>query len=575
MKKLLLAPLAALAITTTVFGGSYEYEYLEEVYVEDYEKNYEKNYEEETALSIGGGGFTTVALGSFFDPLFYELESNLERVLFSRFGSGFDVLIREGVSLEGNTVTYGDFDLELLKGITLKVDSFTSPNFYFDEELEEFFPDGEYRTEHVFQTFIAFRIGGLKVTEDFHFSGNTLILEEPESVRGFGSTSNAIFYDEETGYSYFLAQIHHFRDYIPEEIEIELNITHLLANPQHRIETIYLDIPSILENHSPTFEAPDEELENWRGNSWMIDLEEILGADFSLNEVYRLVRDELNIELGYENYLSNIALEGNLLHVQLRTPSLRFTTNFESMSNVNTWISLINTQIEEFDFSTINFDEIEDFQAFWETIPQRRLSHVYGIDNSDLKEMEEEFEGITHTFFREVGDIRHFEEVFLIEDLSALENLAFEISVSYFENIVELNLQTQPISLPVISSSIEAEESFEVNIDGVYYTFEDLTINYLGIRFDILDAAETLGNWDAPIDSRFDIMRLEVKFVLLDGSDVEFSIFSGGWGINGTVDYETGEWVQNTALSVNLGGPIIDVDNLAYVYINGALVSLR
>ena len=581
MKKLLLAPLAALAITTTVFGGSYydEYEYLQ---------NLQEETKEEVVVTAvnsgmatrrsGGGGFTVIGSQPAFGYEDLEFETNLERVLFNQFGPNFDVVLRRGVSLEGVKTAYGDFELQLLKGITLKTSSFTSPDGDFDEEALKFVPNGEYITHYNLGTFIAFRVSGIDLLNEeelMFFNSVTLLLDESENNR-FGSSANMLFQDTETGYSYFIAQMHHFLDHLPDALEIDFNITHLVSDPQHRVEEVEVNIPLLLETHSPTFEAPDEELIHFRGGMWSADLEEILGDDFDLNYVYRLVRDEIQIPLGYDNFLSNLALEGNLLHLQFSSPSMSFARNLDFMTNASTWVSLVNTEIEEFDFSLVDFEEIEDLNAFWDNIPQRRLSPLYGVDNSKMEEVEEVVGDETFTFFREASGTRHNEEVFLIEDLSVLGNLAFEISISYMANVVELNLNVEPITSPVIDASVSFEGSFEVNVNGTYYTFEDLNVGFLGVRFDILNAAETLGNWEAPFEERFDPLGdLEIKFILEDGRYVSPTFNSGGWGTGGTMDFETGEWIQGTTLSVDLGGSAIDVENLVSVSINGVVVNIR
>jgi len=555
MKKLLLTTLAIPLLAQTAYAEDYYYDYEEEKI-----SSIEAPYSEASITS--GDAFATGEF-RFGDDRWGEepqFENNIDRAFFRQFGPSFNALKRNAIAVN-QTATYGNIQMDILYSVAIADRVRTHEVWDFNEETEEFEPTGEMQTWRNFNTFTLFTLQDETKSEE-DFLGIALNFNNSSTW----TDAQFLFFDAETSTAYFMANQQDHTEEELDTIEVNLSINQIFSDLHSEMIEADVNISYLLENHNATFVTSEELGETQWPRSFGVSHEaiELFGEDFDPSEDDFLKRDELNLSLGYDIFLSNIALVENLLHIQLNESSGHFLpgTNWRTVPSVHA--SLVNTSIEEINWDEIDAEAIEDWEAFWRETPQRHMHWLYGRSASEYEEYEMEWDGEYFTTFREVDDRRYGERAYHIADLSILEYLALELSVNYFRNQTAVALTTETFTVDVMSGSIVVAEEISINIEGRNYTIRDLTIGVLGISFDVVDGMQTLSNFDAPAPSRFSpIDDIEIIFTLVDGEELTPLFNGASWG--GGMD----------DLFVSLSGAAIDVENVQSITINGVTVNLR
>jgi len=363
-----------------------------------------------------------------------------------------------------------------------------------------------------------------------------------------------LFYDEVSNSGVFVA-VHsaHVWDDI-ETIEVELMIDRIHSNNTSIDEIIELDFASLLDTHeASTFIIAAEDVRGGGGMSGLT--EEIMGQNFSIWDTNHevLTRDELNIPLGHDVYLSNIQLRSRIvnnvsrlfLHVQFNEYIGEFGWPQER------WVGASLRYAGE---PTVNEGSVIERLFGWSMLTH--LQTVYIVDASHW----DDYSGF-------VNNRRHIENIYLIEDEEMLNNLAINIFGSYYANVTRVNVGGT-FEIPVNIQYIALEGTASVIIDGVNFIISDIVMLHNRISYNleavgnIHDAVELAGRGFFPAD------HMQITFILDDGREVDF-IPSGSGGMS-WASYPEQE--DGFVISVHSEGNVIDLERVEGVRVNGTMV---
>ncbi|MCL1924654.1 MAG: hypothetical protein FWF50_03620 [Defluviitaleaceae bacterium] len=579
-KKLLFSALAIPFLSTSALAYEHDYDYEEYEIITTHTEE-EDNYYEITEVPVGavrfaGGGSSIITSGlwNMWGEEAPELANSTEKLFWHQFGNNFQGMLRNATEIN-QTSYYRNFRLEALYSINSSAREQTFTRFDFDIETDELIETDEIDTLTDIRITTFFSIEDLSGQRDEEYFRIARILLRQEELNGWQNTPQFLFFNDQTGRAYF--SVEHSFSTINEQINsvsINLHVERILSDQHNETQLANLNIASILASHNATFvQAEENEFGGWSTSE---ETYEILGADFDPQTVDRLLRGELNISLGNDIYLSNAALVNNLLHLQFNEPSfnrIRSINDWDILPNI--WHSVVNTAIAEIDWDSLDtegLETLEDWEAFWQQVPMRNINFLYSVDNSEFEEIELYFNGEYFTSWQEVGERRFTEQVFYLSDLSVLNDLDIEFSISYFRTHTPLNLGINPFNLNVNRiDNIEVAQNIKINIGGSNYELANFQINNLGVAFNIVDGGAKFNDFNRfnPHDD------IEISFTLLDGSEFTHHIRGASWGASEWSENENGELVSSGDLQVTLEGSAIDIENLQSLNVNGVTIVVR
>ena len=274
---------------------------------------------------------------------------------------------------------------------------------------------------------------------------------------------------------------------------------------------IYSDEIENTEQVENTEEIYSDEIINPAESMLIIDGDEI---DFDIDKIpqTRLVRDEINIAIAPDLYITNIAHIDNRLHLQIKTV------------------------VENNDFPHIQSPSrisIRNSEGIWLPILSSFSSNEKNIDDDSV--------------------ITSYEEmIFHAPDKEALKDFNFTVSSQGYANIVQGIWDIEFDLAPEIPS-IEISESAEVTINDRTFHIENLSISpFDGISFTF--EADDLDPED--FDIIFD--KVDLQVTQLDGKTIPYIITSGSGSFDGV-----------SVVSVNLAGNALDLKNLSAITLFG------
>ena len=471
------------------------------------------------------------------EPQFFD--DVLDQIYFNYFGEGFSFMLRHSSELN-EIITYGDFNVELLSAVAIA--GVERPGFSFDEETEVFSEDWENSFREI-NTFIFLSIQDESGEIDFS-DGSTAFRINP-----WGNTQ-ILFYDEETGTAYFVAEVFSSISMSGDEsISIDFEVDGIFSDIRNFSETIELDLLDLLDNHEATTTTEDNRM--FSGMSWGQDAEELLGERFpellfgrgfdDEIPIETLVRDELNISLCQDRYVSNVALRDGLLHLQINE---RIIDGGAWPSERSSFLSLIDTRSDD------------------------HIQHSFSLF---LEELDEEY--------NRVSERRYEEQVYHFPDADIMNYLALNINGFYYYTIKPLNINAS-FDLPIIIRYIEVEEGLETEILGELYNIVGISIVPTGISFTIEGGLvlqdDCFDREPDCFERRFSPMEhVDIILIYDDGTEHGFYGNMGTWGTSvfGPIIHEEMDALED--LQVSIGGGAIDLDSLVAIRINGELLQLQ
>jgi len=462
----------------------------------------------------------------------------LDQIYFNRFGEGFSFMLRHSNELN-ETITYGDFNVELLTAVAVAGEE--RPSFSFNEVTEVFSEDWENSFREI-NTFIFLSIQD--ESGEINFSDGTAAFR----INPWGNTQ-LLFYDEETGTAYFVAEVFTSTSMSEDDnISIDFEVDGIFSDIRNFSETIDLDLLDLLDNHEATTATEDSRMIS--GMSWNQDAEEILGERFTelvfdrgVDEISieTLTRDELNISLCQDRYISNVALKNGLLHLQIN----------EQIIEGGAWPA--------------------ERSSFLSLIDTRNDDHIQHTFSLFLEELDEEY--------NRVSDRRYEEQVYHFPDADTMNYLALNINGFYYYTIKPLNISAS-FDLPILFRHIAVEEGLETEILGDLFNIVDISIVPTGISFTIEGGLvlqdDCVDREPDCFENRFSpLEHVNITLIHDDGTEHEFYGNSGSWGAIMLGPMIDGEMDALEDLQVIVSGSAIDMDSLVAIRINGELMQLQ
>jgi len=364
-----------------------------------------------------------------------------------------------------------------------------------------------------------------------------------------------LFYDAATGSGIFVATHSARVTEDTETLEVELMLDRILSDNAQINETVELDIANLLDTHeASTFVLASEDIRGGGGGSFRT--EEIMGRNFNMWDMNHevLTRDELNIPLGHDIYLSNIQLRHHtvnnvprmFLHVQFN----EYFGEFRFPQERWTGASLRRTNEGPINEDSV-LERLFGSQAF------NHLDMMYSVDVSQRDE----------NSFDLINNRRHVEHIYLIEDMETLNYLAIEVFGGYYTNVANVNLGGS-FSIPVNIQFVELEGTASASIEGVNFTISNVALTPTRISYSL----ETIENIEAAAElaSRgfFPIDFLQVVIIYEDGREVEVTPGRGG-GLSWSTYPESDEvFIIHASSDINA----IELEQIEAVRINGTLL---
>ncbi|MCL1994762.1 MAG: hypothetical protein FWG63_00985 [Defluviitaleaceae bacterium] len=383
---------------------------------------------------------------------------------------------------------------------------------------------------------------------NWHNSVTVFINQDPQGWLPWAAPSLMRFLDEETGYGYFAVFVNYWSmDDDIEQILLDIVFTELTTDISVHSRDVNLNLPEVLAGHTPTFIEIDPMLNVSQGigRVWQLDnYEGDLGElEFLLNpniiaETGLLTPGQLNIPLGDDVYLTNAALDNNVLRIQIRelwTGVLSATT------------PALGTSSGEF----LNFLESRSFQ--WPQIS----SGAY-----NLNEATEIYTEMLHY----IGDLSRFDEW-----LPGAIDIA-DIHLSIFGQDIEA---VTPFN---VSFSVEAPIARPPTLfaDGMDTVIQDIPTHISNIALSIHQLSLQLFYQPLVNDPEFQrdafgLLRDSISIVFEDGTTQLLWWSSASLS---TPDWNPRAIIQEYA-QFHFRGFAIDIDSVVGIIINDVEVPLN
>jgi len=522
-KQLISGALAATLITTSVFAAEYP--------VGD------AVYERDTAIQRDAGAFR-----GGFDVERRTFDNIVDQMYYDVFGTGFEFMQRNSQTLD-QVATYGNLRMEVLSAIVVGGDTLHQYDFHEGTREVTRSPEPVFRAVEGF-TFVS--LIDTTGANAFDERMNMVFAQEnfdPDRRYGvFSGGARFLFQDEASGAGIFVIQHHGTVLLDATSVDIGFTVQTIMSGFSEISERIDVSIAAMLAGHEATTTIlAGADVGGW-GASWGGDGERTFGEGFDATQVDHtvLVKDELNVALDANIYLSNIALIGNMLHVQLN----EFSTNFVNMAVPDPrWAHV----------SLVDFSDTDTEFFPWDAMLHADLF----LDLSDYDEN-----------FNLVNDRRYSEFIHIIDDLSRLENVYFMLTGGYFSNISQTNLSFDSVSMPINLQRVELDAIDVVTSEATgarSVTLSNIVITPLGISFHMTgDSIDFTNTADEFFFTAHDAVA--ITFTNADGTTVEYRGMGGGFGFLG--DYPNFE-----GLIVFHRGAI-DMDSLVSISFSGTVVTL-
>ena len=542
-----------------------------------------------------------------------EFDSVLDKLFFIQFREGYEAIRRHSVDI-GETVTDGNFELEILSSVALAGQSFTShimpENFLPDStmidainifEEDDIFESEAvtYTTVNVF-TFVSLQDLSGEVSFD---TGTLLNLTFADTLHGH---ARLLLAGDDAGQAYFVINHHTVVEGKFETIAISFGLNRILSDIQHfEIETD-IDLVYLLAAHEATFvvdEYESDEALHWdpfwsrggrRSGGFLHGLEAVIAEEgfnpFSMDAPI-LARGEMSIPFAEGKYITNIALQDNLLRIQIMQPAPDFTemwdmgsrTSFHfTDSRVN--ISDISEMMGDIDWDAVDWENPETMAGFEAIFAMQSERFIHFLYNIDVSVMDEDWWFADGLRIEEYG--------YLLADLEILEYMVLVVSGAYYGVDLDMDLNVAAIEIPVINQHFKTDAVFEVVIQGEIYMLRDFSIDMAGIYFSI-ENGHRLFDLMAPhqMDIFMEIAHMIPIYLVYDsGESIAFQPDGGSMGQTYDMDamfslmqtYEADGYAMMNALSnlpsttlLHFSGSFIDFTGLVAVRIGAAEIILN
>lgn len=453
-------------------------------------------YANEDQILIGdGGGGGAVAISA---PLKNNNFTNpVDRMYYHQFGEGFQLMQEK--SREINRSVYEDgIRMEVLSTVTVRTNLRSNEHFTEDGYWVEL--DNSY-------TFFTLQdTTGDRISQDMELNLT--------SNNDMWPYAGLVDFNEDTKTATFVAYHNAGDSQENDNVDKQLSlILEGIIKDRVEVEEVLEDISisDLLNSHNPTF----------------IDQE---GTEI-------LAKDELNIPIqGWDSaYISNIALKGNMLHIQTNAHRDYSTTNWD-------WYyihHLVNTNTG---------DEIWFADNYW-------------IDNYD-----EDWNLIDNREYQEM--------IFYIDDINDLSSYYLKLSGGYYDTFIDTNIEID-FDSPIIKENIVVEKEAKILVDNKEVSISNIMISPLEISFSIDE--EMYG------DDLVSFMNdnLSMTLIFEDGTrqeNVQKSRYGSHnvWGMSWFTDEnEDGSDTIHSNIEMILSNFVINTEDLAAISINGVVIEVK
>lgn len=453
-----------------------------------------ESQEDEVLANVSGGGGVAIVhapqeIKNFDNPV--------DRMYYSVFGEGFEYM-QERSKEVNEVVYYNGIRMEVLSTITVRRD-LSDTRELSEDVLRETIGDS--------YTFFTLQdTTGDRISSDMFINVTSNDYTWPHGY--------LIDFDEDTKTGTFIARHSTWDTYENDNTyqQLRLIVDRLIKDRVDIDEPLKeIIIKDLIDTHNPTF-VKDE------------------GREV-------LKKDELKIPIeGWEfAYISNIALRGNMLHIQTNTHKDFSGTNW-NWHSINQLVN-INTG-----------DIIIDNDVFW-------------LNNHDD-------EGNL------INDREYKEIIFYIEDIKNLSSYYIKLIATYYETYKDINLNID-FKSPILKDNLTVEEDVKILIDNQEVFISNIRISPLEIRFSI-DTGEEL--YGSHID--FSIMdNLNLTLIFEDGTRREnvqkrwgHNSWGMSWSWNESLD-GTDKVFSN--LEMILSNIVINTEDLVAISINDVIIQVK
>ena len=412
-----------------------------------------------------------------------EFESDADFVNHEAFALNINDRMREDIRVINESVTMGSTTLTLLSALS----------------TDELINTGEHTN---IQTTLTFSIqdDNIMWNADNPWSNAVAFTTAPEN--SFPRVAQGIFVNEQTNTAYFRADIGSWNtDSGVDEVMINIQIQDLASNRMDTTIVLDVNLYEILMAHTPTFGSQFQNRGNRGGSTWgspeidnlITELGLMSSMDFE-QFFAELKEDELSILLAEGIYLSNIALVGDFLTVQVK-----YTEPATSI------------------FRDVN--ETEMRLNFWDmsgllgegpgTIQLRSIAFSDGDNWEEETPYYEDF-------------------LFFVRETTGISNIQGNVSMSAFETLEPVSVFADFTS-PVVPRSISrtgANFSYPLEVDGMSLEMRSLMLSPNGISFDVTPNAELTENTNFLTNARSPEMVdfFTLRLLDADGNDITFVI---------------------------------------------------
>ncbi|MCL1994766.1 MAG: hypothetical protein FWG63_01005 [Defluviitaleaceae bacterium] len=247
-----------------------------------------------------------------WDPLQgQEFDTTIEMVYFLDFGSLLFQAYASYIAPVNITLAHYDITLEIISSLALE-------HSWGTEIITFFTLSGEYfNADDIWENTLVFYVPPIMEQTAYDMA------EDSPQPTDSNKWANPIYFDEETGVTYFVARHHtqaeqfFLQDDIFGEVSEEkfvynnFYLLELQRDWNHESLTLDIDLSQLIASHTPGFVVPQGDVNAYFDENGFLQWEL-----FDIDAIGELAQGSLNLEIAPGAYLSNIALEGNVLYVQ-------------------------------------------------------------------------------------------------------------------------------------------------------------------------------------------------------------------------------------------------------------------
>lgn len=549
------------------------------------------------------------------ENVFQTFEDPIDQVFFNQFGDNFQFL-REKSTPVAVSQSSGSIHMRVLYNLAMVGD--TRPSHILDRATGETIEDWDNATSDItiYTIFsIEDALSNIKFDRNIHI--NTALPDwesidistihtgwDRPPVSIWGGSPTFVHNDEATGRAYYM-MVHHGTFTGDVDISIAFAFDRILSSMSISSETIEnVNVSSILEEHEATFirretehswrnwhmppiiHVPDNE---WVGGVWELPATQPMPPRLSPPAVpeytYVTERGELEIPLHNNVYLTNLALRGNYLHVQLREEDmLTDIWRFERFSD-REQVGLVDTRLI-FDNMSIDAEWTEITEPQWNFATQWTANSItlspgtvqpwHGNINQDWTLRNEftlnnavDLSIVDLNTSRPINNMRYTERIYRLANPSVVDYLEFQVSRSYHEVNLPVNLEVPAFYVEKFDYKAEVEGEFDIVVDGETIAINNLTIRPLQLSFDV----------DADIMQY--IYDMDIAFINNDDTETTFNwrqMSSAGNRVFSTM-MSSAIWMlppdESDTFTITFSGAVINLDTAVAVRLNDTIIPFK